>query len=272
MFNNILLASLLFTVSLFAETKDKWRINIGDMLVTDFSTQMQIGHSDRRLSALIDTDNTLGLKEETNVFRLDGYYRFNEKHSIDFSYFRVKSNGERTTNREFDWNDYTIGANASVQSYFNMSVYKLNYGYSFYHNEKVELMLTAGLHMTSIDLGLSAQGTITDNNGNVIASLNNESESTTLPLPVFGFKGEYTIINDALFVSFKTEVFALKFEDYSGSLATNTLQFDYRFYKGYGIGIGYNVNNIKVEHEGSGTQYKVENNLAGAMLNLSYTY
>ena len=209
--------------TLYAEVNDKFKISLGIMFMTSFETEMQLVPDSIPIGVRINTEDQLDMESETNVFRLDGYYRFTDTHSIDFSYFSVKSEGHKTINRAIEWNNETIDTGASVNSYYNMDVYKVNYGYSFYHNKKVELALTAGLHITTVDLGLSAKGTI---NG-VVNQVSDSRASGTLPLPVVGFKGEYTIIDKRLFVNYKTEYFFIGFDEYKGALLTSVLNFEY---------------------------------------------
>jgi len=217
--NYLLLLLLFLGVSLSAEVKDKWKINVGTMFVTNFETDMQLSPKNLPLALKINTKDQLGMESDTNVFRLDGYYRFTDTHSMDFSYFSVRSDGQKAINEDIVWDDKTISAGATVDSYFNMDIYKINYVYSFYHNEKVELALTAGFHITSLDLGLGAQGMIDGVAGQKYSS----GEAITVPLPVFGFKGEYTIIDEKLFVNYKAEYFFIQFDDYEGSLLSTAI-------------------------------------------------
>ena len=255
-----------------AQVKDKWRINLGTMYVTDFSTQMQISPKGIPLGVILDTKDNLGMDYSSGVFRLDGYYRFNDSHSMSFSYFAVRSNGSKSITKDLDFEKYNISAGANVSSYFNMDVYKVNYGYSFYHNDKVELLLSAGLHITSIDLGLTASGSIRDTNGNVYSSIGDTGASITIPLPVVGFKGSYTIIDDTLFVLYQAEYFRLKVDSYNGSLISSTVTLDYRFYENYGVGLGYNTNRLNLNFEDNDNVAEVTNSLDGFMFNISYTY
>jgi hypothetical protein len=166
------------------------------------------------------------------------------------------------------WDGKTISAGASVDSFFNMDIYKINYVYSFYHNEKVELALTAGLHITSLDLGLGAQGNIDGVPGQKYSS----GEAVTVPLPVFGFKGEYTIIDKELFVNYKAEYFYIEFDDYEGSLLSTAINLEYRFMENIGVGTGFNVNKILVQMDDGSKKFEAENTLAGVMLYLTYIY
>ncbi len=267
------LLTLLFVVSTaYSKVDEKFKLSIGGMFVTDFSTQMQITRHGGFASLLVDTNKNLGMDYETGVFRLDGMYRFTDIHSIDFSYYRVKSNGEKIVGQEFPWgDDYTIGAGANVGSYFNMSTYKVNYGYSFYHNDKVELLLSAGLHVTTVELGLSASGNVKNKDGVLVAGVYKEDASGTIPLPVFGFKGEYSIGKN-LFVSYKSEYFTLKFDGYRGAYISNSLILEYEFMQHYTLGAGFNASKIGLDGKEENVDFKVQNTLSGIMVNFGYKY
>jgi len=266
--NYLLLLLLFIGVSLSAQVHDKWKINVGTMFVTNFETDMQLSPKNIPLALKINTKDQLDMKSDTNAFRLDGYYRFTDTHSMDFSYFSVNSDGKKVINKEIIWDGKTISAGASIDSFFNMDIYKINYVYSFYHNEKVELSLTAGLHITSLDLGLGAQGTIDA----VPSQKYTSGEAITVPLPVFGFKGEYTIIDETLFVNYRAEYFYIEFDDYRGALVNSSMSIEYRFMQNIGIGTGFNVNKILVQMDDGSKKFEAENTLSGVMFYLTYIY
>ena len=248
-----------------AEVKDKFKISLGVMNVINFETEMQIAPKDAPVGVRINTKDQLHMQNDTNVLRLDGYYRFNNTHSIDFSYFSVNSNG--TTSDAITWDGNDI-VSANINSFFNMDIYKLNYIYSFYHNDKVELALTVGLHITAVELGIFAYGTV---NG-IDDSTYKSDTSLTVPLPVLGFKGEYTIIDKRLFVNYKADYFYLAFDDYKGALVTTALNIEYHFIDNFGVGLGYNVNTMRIEANGNNARVDVTNTLSGFMLYASYIY
>ena len=265
----LLLVSLLLLSSLAsAEVTDKWKINAGAMFVTNFETEMRLTPKNAPIGVRINTKDQLGLKNETGVFRLDGYYRFTDVHSIDFSFFSVRSDGSKSIDTDIEWNGDTISAGAKINSYFNMDVYKINYGYSFYHNEKVELALTAGLHITSLDVGLAASGTVNGTPTNTYS----DGASATAPLPVVGFKGEYTIIDKRLFINYKTDYFFMKYENFNGSLISSALNLEYRFVDNVGIGIGYNANKIFLKADDGDKKLEIDNTLSGALVYFTYVY
>jgi len=266
--NLLFIGLLLSHLTLLAQVEDKWKINVGAMFVTNFETEMQLTPKNSPLAVRLNTEDQLGMKNETSVFRLDSYYRFNDVHSIDFSYFAVKSSGQRVINKDLQWDDNNISAGASINSHFNMDVIKINYGYSFYHNDKVELTLTVGLHITALDLGLGASGTVDGNATSTYSS----SSAATLPLPVVGFKGEYTVIKNRLFVNYKSDYFFLDYDGFKGTLISSSLAVEYRFVDHVGVGLGYNSNQIYLKADDGDNKLEITNSLTGALLYFTYIY
>jgi len=261
-------ASLLVGVSLFAEMEDKWAVKVGGMYVTTFETDMQIGKEGVPIGAKINTKDQLGLESDSVVLRLDGYYRFNDTHSVEASYFAARSDSHKTIQKDIEWDDSIIEAGATIDSYFDMDVFKINYGYSFYHNDDVELMLTAGLHITKIDLGLTAEGTVDGEEGRTSTS----SSTVTAPLPIVGFKGEYTILPHSLFVTYKADIFYLSFGDFQGSILSNGLDLEYEVTEHVGVGMGFDSTIINVISDDNDKKVEVENKLFGLLFYVSYTY
>jgi len=259
---------LLLATLLNAEVADKWKINVGAMFVTNFETEMRLTPNNVPIGVRINTKDQLGMKNDTGVFRLDGYYPLGGRHSIEFSYFAIKSNGSRSISKDIEWGDNNISAGAQITSHFNMNIYKVNYGYSFYHNEDIELALTAGLHITSLDVGLGASGTV---NGTPLTTYTS-STSATIPLPIIGLKGEYTIIAKTLFVNYKTDYFFMDYDGLAGSLISSALNLEYRFLDNIGVGIGYNSNKIFLKVDDGGKELDVTNELSGTLIYFTYIY
>ncbi len=264
----LIFTSLLLGTSLLAEVEDKWKVNAGGMFVTEFETDMQLSKKGFPVGAKINTKDQLGLDSDTATFRLDGYYRFTEHHAIEGSYYGIRSDGHRTVSGEFEWDGDIIGAGARVDSYFDMDIFKVNYLYSFYHNDRVELALSVGLHITSIDLGLTAHGTVNDLPSETVSS----ASSVTAPLPTVGFKGEYTVIPKYLFVEYQADYFYLEFNSFKGSLVSSTLALEYYFVEHVGVGLGFDSTIIDVEMDDGDKKVEVENRLAGVLLYFTYIY
>jgi hypothetical protein len=263
---------LLFSTTLFAEVEDKFKINIGGMYVTTSATQISFSPKGTG-SIMIDTADQLGHEYKTNVFYMNGYYRFNDKHSISMGYVGVDNKGFNNITKELEWDNVVISAGAEVDSYLNIDIFRLDYGYSFYHNEDVELMLTAGIHLTNFDIGLSAKGDVDSGSGPVYTETYKSSESLLAPLPTIGFKGEYTIIQKKLFVTYNVDYFYLEYDNYDGSLINSSLGLEYRFVDNFGVGIGYDNTIMEVGADiGDTSRIEAENQISGITMFFTYIY
>jgi hypothetical protein len=158
---------------------------------------------------------------------IDAYYRFNPRHRIDFTSFSIDRKGSRTLNIDvtIDGTDYS--ASETIDSDIKYTLYKLGYGYSFYHSSKVELTLTAGLNFTSYDFKF-----------NNSAGDKAESAGFSAPLPMFGLRMGYAI-TPKWSVNYVAESFFIDFEDtVRGALINYELNTEYKLFKNFAIGAG----------------------------------
>ena len=83
---------------------DQWMIRLGAYVVDSANTQFSV-NSDVGLGTSIDYERDLGGEDGDTIPRIDAYYRFNERHRIDFTAFSVSRKGERTLAIELDIGD-----------------------------------------------------------------------------------------------------------------------------------------------------------------------
>lgn len=85
-----LVAVLLFSgmPTAMAQTGDdtKFSISLG-VFFTDRDSQTSLDGTGGMLGTDVDLEDELGLDNKDSVFRIDAYYRFNEKHRLDVSVF-----------------------------------------------------------------------------------------------------------------------------------------------------------------------------------------
>ena len=205
---------------------DKWMIRIGAYIVDGANTQFSVS-SDVGLGAVIDYQKDLGGEDSDTIPRIDAYYRFNERHRIDFTSFSIDRKGTRTLAIDFsiDGVDYAVGE--TINSDIEYTLYRLGYGYSFYHSPKVELTLTAGLNITSYDLKFAlADGSSA------------ESAGVTVPLPVVGLRMGYAI-TPKWSVRYVSEAFFIDIDDtFRGAILNYELNTEYRLFKHFALGAG----------------------------------
>lgn len=206
---------------------NRFGISLG-VFVTDRESESRLKGSLGTPGTIIDLESDLGLDRSDAVFRVDGYFRFNEKHRLDLSVFDLSRSKTRVIDEEIEWGDTIYPVNATINSAFDLAIYKIAYTWSFMRRDKGYLGLTAGLYVAGFQASLrEAQ----------LGSV--ESDSVTAPLPVFGLRGEYALSDKFTFRG-SAEVFALEYEEYDGSLYDIYAGVDYQLFEHTAIGLGLN--------------------------------
>jgi hypothetical protein len=205
---------------------DKWMIRLGAYIVDGSNTTVSVG-SDLALGAIIDYQKDLGGEDGDTIPRIDAYYRFNERHRIDFTSFSIDRKGTRTLDATITIGDKTYNASETINSDIKYTLYRLGYGYSFYHSPKTELTLTAGLNFTDYDLSFALDD-----------GAKSESAGVTVPLPVIGLRMGYAI-TPRWNVKYVSEAFFFEIEDaFRGAIINFEVNTEYRLFKHFALGAG----------------------------------
>ena len=227
------IASLLICNTVVADDElavafpDKWMIRVGAYIIDGSNTQVSVNSAVGGLGTTIDYQRDLGGEDGDTIPRIDAYYRFNDRHRIDFTSFSIDRKGERTLAIDItiEGQDYFIGE--TIKSDIEYTLYRLGYGYSFYHSPKTELTLTAGLNMTSYDLKFEL-----DDGSRA------ESAGVTVPLPVIGLRMGYAI-TPKWNVRYVSEAFFVEFDDaFRGAIINFELNTEYRLFEHFALGAG----------------------------------
>ena len=186
----------------------------------------------------IDFAKTLGGDTSSNAFRLDTLYRFNERHALGLSWYRVGLGGQRTLNEQLHINDYTIQAGANANSSLNFNLYRLIYNYSFYRTDKVELAVSPGLYMADTKFHLTAHGNVTVPNGQAPFNVARVTEDLTVPLPSIGLVVNYNITPRFQFQT-RGDFFYVTISEYQGAMFEFYAGLEYRLFKHLALGAAY---------------------------------
>ena len=207
---------------------DKYMLRVGAYIVDGSDTQFSVSSDVGGLGTVIDYSRDLGGDTRDTIPRIDAYYRFNERHRIDFTSFAIDRKGTRVLAIDppivIDGEDFSGGA---INSEIKYNLYRLGYGYSFYHSDKAELTITAGLNITSYDLKFE------DDTG-----AKSESADVTAPLPMFGLRMGYAI-TPKWSVHYVSEAFFIELDDtIKGAMINYELNTEYKLFKNFAIGAG----------------------------------
>lgn len=238
--------------------KDRFYFRLGTYLIAHNETTMSIS-SPYILGVNLDIKRDLNMEDPGQTSRIDGYYRFKEKHALGFSYYQLNSSGSTQASRDITLpnpndpqDEITFEVGADVESYLDTEILKLNYIWSFYHSDQAGMALNLGLHITRLEAAIKGQLTVGDPQ-----SVEEVDVGVTAPLPVIGGRFTYKP-RDRLRLILESNVFFLSFGDYSGSYVDTSLLAEYRFWKHAGIGGGINLNNLQIKANDSDTGRRLD--------------
>jgi len=234
---------------------DRFMLRFGGYLVSNAETVARLDANAAPVGAYIDFSDDLGGDTSNTVLRLDGLYRFNNKHALGFSWYSLDFEGTRELNRDINWGDQTFPINARVDSELKFDVYKVNYQYSLFHNQEAELGVSAGLHVMRFNAAISSS-----------RSGKSQEEGVTAPLPVFGLFGDYKF-TPRFSAYFNYQFFAISYDDkIKGGLQDFLVGLEYRVVKNVALGAAYNRFAAKVESKEDATTLNVDTTWNGALL------
>jgi len=244
---------------------DSFKIEVGGYAITRYDSTMSLTNIAAGVGLSISPQDTLGFKTEQTVFRVDGHYRFNRRHRINFTWYNIDVNAYKVLAEDIEWidndgNTITIPTGARVSSSLNYDIYKLGYLWSFYNSDKVELSAGAGVHVSRVAVNLTADTTS--------SGIDAKSVKSTFPLPVLSFAINYRV-TPRLHWYMKSEYFTLSFNEWYGLYSDTNLGMEYRLFDNFGLGAAIGGNSLKLIHETSNEKFKYENRITGVMLYLS---
>ena len=238
--------------------QDRFYFRLGTYIIGHNETSLSIT-SPYILGINLDINRDLNMQDPGQTTRIDGYYRFKEKHALGFSYYQLNSSGSTQAGRVIklpDPNDpqgeISIPVGADVESYLDTEILKLNYIWSFYRSDQAGMALNLGLHITRLEAAIKGQLVVGDP-----LSVEEVDVGVTAPLPVIGGRFSYKP-SEKLRLIFESNVFFLSFGDYSGSYVDTSLLAEYRFWKHAGIGGGLNFNNLQIKANDSDTERRLD--------------
>ena len=234
---------------------DKFMIRLGGFHAQNADTVMRLDSNNLPIGTYIDFHDTLGGDNQTTVFRTDGLYRFNDKHGLGFSWYALRFSGSKVLGQNIEWGGNFVPQGQTVDSELKFDIYKINYQYSVYHNDKVELGASAGLHIMRVSASI--------NSANLIGS---QSEAVTAPLPEFGLFANYNV-TPRFSVFYNYQWFFINYEDkVRVGLQDFLFGLEYRAFRNVALGVAYNRFGMNLKIQKDPTTLYLNTNWNGGML------
>lgn len=250
------------------ELPNRFMVRGGYGLVFNADTVFQFNGSSG-IGASVDYANTLGGSRDDAFWRIDSQYRFNDRHSLGFSYYDVSRTGNTTLNQNITIGDTTYAAGGAIQSSLDIKLFRLIYNYSFYHNDKVELAISPGLYLAAIDTFFSGSLICSGGSscgGGTTLTPRVESEKLTVPLPSIGVLLNYHITS-RLQAQLRFDWFYFEASALKGSMNEFYAGLEYRLFKHFAVGGAFNRLSIDVGYKpDDASGWGVRNDWATAFL------
>lgn len=237
---------------------DRFMLRMGGYYAQDANTILRLDANNAPIGTSIDFNKTLGGESETTVVRVDSLYRFNDNHGLGLSWYNLNFKGTRVTERDIEWGDDTYPAGFRIDSEIDFDIYKLNYQYSLFHNEKVELGASFGLHIMGSSVGMAGTST----GGFDQAS----TEAITAPLPVWGLFADYNF-TPKFKAFYSYQIFNINYDNkIKGGGQDFLFGLEYRILRNFSLGAAYNRFSLNLEMKMDNSTLTLDTNWNGGML------
>jgi len=237
---------------------DRFSVSLG-VFITDRDTDAQLDSS-LNTGTKTNFESDLGLDSSDSVFRIDGYFRFSEKHRADFSIFDMSRNSSKQIDKDIQWGDRLFSIDTVVRSDFDLKIYKAAYTYSFLQGDSGYLGATIGLYVAENSVSVAEE-----NLGQA------EVGELTAPLPVIGLRGERKLSERWMFRA-SGEFFFVEYDNIDGSLVDIYAGFDYSILDNMSLGVGFNSVALNVDATKSGFKGGLDWRYSGALMFLKFSF
>jgi hypothetical protein len=241
---------------------DAFYIAVGTFVVNTDTTLRLDGDAGEQ-GKPIDWEKNFG-EGDVNRFRLDGYWRFADRHKVRAMVFSSSRSGSRTFADDVDWGGETFQANATIDGKVKFSIYELAYEYAFMRRENYELAASFGLHYADYEATLEANATATGTGGSANGRIE-KSGSVGAPLPVFGLRGTW-LLGQTFSIDLSGQFFSLTYGDIEGDIQDYRLLLNWQPKSWLGLGIGYDHFSVDVDVSGDNFRGKMNWAYDGPMI------
>jgi len=223
------------------------------------STTMQWNSTRSGLGTSIDFQDTLGMSDRANAPYAEARFRIGEKWRIEASYFRISQTGNKTIDRQINFDDVVFQPNTDVSSKVSFSDFRTAVDYSFYKTADKEVGVGLGLHWLQYEASLS--------------TLHAGSEATNVlaPLPVLSAYGQMAL-NDQWSLGARLDWLSLNINQYSGGITVMSVSVLYQPFRHVGFGAGYQFLGVDYQSTSGSFQGKYNQNLQGPTVFLTASF
>jgi hypothetical protein len=203
----------------------------------------------------IDLENDFGF-DDTDRFRIDGYWRMTPRQKIRVMYFDTKRSETRPIQRDIVFQGETYPVNTEIELTFSTTVAELAYEFAFLRGDSYELNGTIGIHNLKFGLDLDVVGQ---------SASGSRSADANGPMPMLGVNGIWKI-NDKFYVQALAQWLSIDYDVYEGRLSDVNASFVWQAFEHWGFGVGYNTFTTRLDVDGDNFHGSMKWRYGGARL------
>lgn len=250
----------------FSLISQKWQVALGTFINAselDIRVDGEVGEG----GTTINWGTEFGDNDVTRV-RLDGVWRFANRHHLRILYTDYSRGTTREASRDIEWDGDLIPVGVEVRARAGFEVIELAYEYAFKKSEDFELLGSAGLHYTAFEASLRAEVTVP---GGGATESRGGRASVDAPLPVFGLRAMWRMGGD-WYLDAQGQYFALAIDNIDGRLVNYRGAVIWQPRKSLGLGIGYDSFTVDVDTKKDRFRGSMDWTYSGPQIFLSFGF
>lgn len=213
---------------------EKYSFSAGGFF-TDHDTNIRLDTEAGR-GTLVNLEDNLGLDATTDVLRVNGAWRFADRHKMHLGLFDLSQSGSRTLETELTIDGQVFEVNEVVATDWKMRLLELGYSYRIRGDARFQWWFNVAFFVQDTAINVTETATGGDTS----------SEDVILPLPKFGTAIDYAF-TDRWIGHAGIDVFKLEIGDYAGSLVDFRATLDYRLTQNVSLGAGWHLIDVIVD-------------------------
>ncbi len=245
---------------------ERFKLRIGSFLIDRFDTTARFDSTQYPIGTLIDLEEDFNVDASETVLRIDGFYRFNKRHRIDWTWYRSRRSGSNVAEKEYIIGDpddpeggFIIPKDSRIDTSWNFDLVKVGYAWSFLNKRRYEMFIGAGLNIRNLDIDIAYQATIS-----TFSDADSFDGDGLVPLPTAVIGGRWNLTEKWQSI-FRYELFMLQIGDYSGSQQDFQLLLEHSTFKYMGFGIGLNTVDINIRASDEKIRGELDSRILGLL-------
>jgi hypothetical protein len=246
------------------EPLERFNVRVGGYVQLQHESTIRVDSIELGLGAVIELEEQLDVDDSASAARIDGFYRFNPRHKLDWTYFKTKREGRaEVIDEDLQIGDEVFEVGDVLETVWESAILKVGWSWSFINVRKYEFQIGAGLNVRDFSLRfentLRTGGSVTEEK---------DEEDTSIPLLTFNFGGRFNF-TDRVKLDGKYEWFSIELGDLKGSLHELTLLLEHNTFSHIGFGGGFSSFLFDLEYDDEEEfRGEVENRYVGILLYL----